>query len=472
MPFLKEQMSRRSVLKLGFGVVASATGLSALAGCGSSTPGSAVGSSGPVTLNLMTWGGDADAKTAFSTIKNLYPDALKNISLKVTVPGANDADVAKALRLALSARSNIPDLVQLNRTQLSEFATSGALMDLTDFINPVKNDLFNGALQLATYQGKIMAIPFQIKSKIFFYRHDLFEQAGISLSDLSTTEGYIAAGKKFHAHFPDKYIINLGTQPQQYILGEFLSAYPDVHIYDQGRQSFQLTTNPAFTEVFTFLKQIKDAGIALPIDDFSNDWAQAFKNEKIGGVLIGNWMKEFLPQYATVAQTGKWAVSLWPKFSPSLSVNESLGSEAGGSIYVIPAGAKNPDAAKIYMQHYLLDRRGSVGQWEAVGVVTPLLKSAQQDVMDVVNKDVKPNNVSTSDWALQAQNFFGRSYQELEFSSFDTVRVFDYDPAATNEIAILLQALENVLSGSASVASALQQAQNDMQSQIGNPYNS
>src|SRR5260221_14112549 len=119
MPFLKEQMSRRSALKLGLGVAASATGLSALAGCGSSTPGSAGGSSGSVTLNLMTWGGAADAKTAFSTIKNPYPDAPKNISLNVTVPGANDPDVAKALSLELSARSNIPDRIQLNRTQLS-----------------------------------------------------------------------------------------------------------------------------------------------------------------------------------------------------------------------------------------------------------------------------------------------------------------------------------------------------------------
>lgn len=472
MPFFEEQVSRRSALKLGLGIAAGATGLSALAGCGSSTPASPGASSGPVTLNLMTWGGDSDAKKAFSTIKALYPDALKNISLKVTVPGANDSDVAKAFRLALSAKSNIPDLIQLNRTQLSEFATSGALLDLTSFMNPVKNDLFSGAFQLATYQDKVVAIPFQVKSKLFFYRRDLFEQAGITPSDLNTTAGYIAAGKKFHAHFPDKYLINLGTQPQQYILGEFLSAYPNVHIYDQGSQAFQLTTNPAFTEIFTFLKEIKDAGIALPIDDFSNDWAQAFKNEQIGALLISNWMKQFLPQYATVAQTGKWAVSLWPKFSPSLSADESLGSEAGGSIYVIPAGARNPEAAMEYMQHYLLDRKGSVAQWEAIGSVTPLLKSAQQDVMDVVTKNVKPANISDADWALQAQNFFGSSYQQLEFSSFDTVRVFDYDPAATNEIAILLQALDNVLAGKASVAGALQQAQSDMQSQIGNPYSS
>lgn len=460
---MEQQISRRTALKLG-AFTAVATGL-VLSGCDAGAT-----SSGPTTINLMTWGGGKDAMTAYNTVTASYPALSKDIKLNVVVPGAGDFDVAKAFRLALSSHKNVPDLIQLNRTQIPEFALSGALRDLTDVVGPIQSDLYAGAVQVASFQGKLVAIPFQVKSKLFYYRADLFDQAGITLDDLSTTDGFLAAGQKLHARFPDKYILNLGTQPQQYWIGELLSAYPDVHIYDKASNSYQLTSNPAFSQAFTFLQQIHAAGITLPIDDFSTDWAQAFQKEQICGVLCANWLKEFLPQYATAEQSGKWKVTPWPKLSPSLS-DQSTGSEAGGSVYVIPANAPHADAAIEYMKHYLLDAKGSVAQWKQNGVITPLLKSAQPEVLDFFQNGTKPANVSDTDWALQPQNFFGKDFQQIEFNSYTSVKVFDYDPSASKEIDILLQALENVLAGKADVASALAQAQSDMQSQIGNPYN-
>ena len=455
-------MSRRDALKLG-AVSAAAVGLT-MAGCGGAT------NSGSTTLNLMTWGGSKDAMTSFDAVTSVYPDIGRKLKLNVVVPGANDFDVANAFRLALSSHKNIPDLIQFNRTQIAEFALSGALRDLNDVVGAKQSDLYAGAVQVASYHGKFVAIPFQVKSKLFYYRADLFDQAGITLDDLSTTGGFLAAGQKLHAKFPDKYIINLGTQPQQYLIGELLSAYPGLHIYDQASNAYQVTSNPAFSQAFTFLQQIHAAGITLPIDDFSTDWAQAFGKEQICGVLCANWLKEFLPQYATAAQSGKWKVVPWPTLSPTLS-DQSTGSEAGGSVYVIPANAPHADAAIEYMQHYLLDSKGSLAQWKVNGVVTPLLKSAQPAVMDFFQNGAKPANVSDAAWALQPQNFFGKDFQQIEYNSYDTVKVLDYDPSATKEISILLQALENILGGKASVASALAQAQSDMQSQIGNPYN-
>jgi ABC-type glycerol-3-phosphate transport system substrate-binding protein len=459
---LQQRISRRDALKIG-AVSAAAAGLT-LAGCGPSTS-----ASGPTSVNLMTWGDATGLKTAFDSIAGIYPNLAKDIKFNVVVAGANDFDVANAFRLALSSHKNLPDVIEFNRTQIAEFALSGALRDLSDIVSPVKNDLYAGAVQLASYQGKFVGVPFQVKSKLFYYRADLFDQAGITLDDLSTTDGFLTAGQKLHARFPDKYILNLGTQPQQYIIGELLSAYPGLEFYDKASNAYQITKNPAFSQAFTFLQQIHGAGITLPIDDFSTDWAQAFQKEQICGVLCANWMKAFLPQYSTAAQTGKWKVVPWPKLSPTLS-DQSTGSEAGGSVFVIPANAPHGDAAIEYMKHYMLDAKGSVAQWKQNGVITPLLKSAQPAVLDFFQNGTKPANVTDASWALQPQNFFGKDFQQIEFTSYDSVKVLDYDPSATKEITILLQALENILGGKADVGSALAQAQSDMQSQIGNPY--
>ena len=469
---MMQRISRRTAIKAG-ALTAAAAGLT-LAGCGSTTTTTTTTTatnSGPVTLNIMTWGGTAGPQKTFEAVKAATGSKLKNYSANIIAPGAQDADVYKALRLALSAKSNIPDLVQMNRTALAEFASTGSLRELDDVYGSAKNDLYAGALQLATYNGKLVAFPFELKSKLFFYRQDLLQQAGVSETDLNTTAGFLAAGQKVRAKFSNKYLVNLGPQPQQYILGEFLSAYDNARFYDQGSQQWQVTTNPAFKETFAFLSSIYNAGITLKIDDFSNDWAQAFKNEAILGVPIGNWMKFFLPGYATAAQSGKWAVSEWPTLSGGFSANETMGSEAGGSIWVIPAGAKNADAAAFYMQNYVLNKQTMVTLYKQNGGLTPLLKSAQGDVLDYQQNAIKPAGVSDSDWALSPQNYFGPSFQKTEFASYDTVKVFDYDPSATQEITILLQALGTVLDGKASVDAALHQAQSDMQSQISNPFN-
>ena len=294
----------------------------------------------PVTLNVWTWGSPTDIQSALAALKSVYPSEFNNVSLQVTVQ-SGDFQVADAFRLALASHKNLPDMMQLNYTQVPEFAGAGVLRDLSDVINPVKNDLYAGALQLAQYSGQFVAFPFQVNSKLFYYRGDRFEQAGISLSDMQTLDGFINAGKKFHAKFSKSYIMNLGPQPVQYWLGELLSAYPTARMADSSG-NYQITSNKAFTDTFNFFKRVHDAGIAWPVDDFSTDWPAGFKNGNIAGDLVASWMKNpiFLASYATTAQVGKWNVGPWPALSPM--ANEKFGSEAGGAVWVVPQGARTP----------------------------------------------------------------------------------------------------------------------------------
>jgi hypothetical protein len=99
-----------------------------------------------------------------------------------------------------------------------------------------------------------------------------------------------------------------------------------------------------------------------------------------------------------------------------------------------------------------------------------LTKSAKPDVLDYVKNAKKPADMKDADWAAQAQNFFGKDFPEIEFNSYDSVKVFPYDPSASKEFDILNQWLQKYLSGDTPLDQALAKAQSDMEGQIGNPY--
>lgn len=446
------------------GAEAAATALPAATAVPTPAAGS-VGESANVILNYWAWGGTGAVNTItrnYNVLTKVYPDLGKEIGIKALSPGQGDPDVANALRLALAAGQNIPDIVMLNRTQLPEFVDE--LMDLTDTFAPIKNDMYAGALEVATYNGKVMAFPMEVKSKLFFYRKDLFDQAGVKPDSIKSIDDFVNAGKALNAKFPKTYILNLGPKPAGYWLGEMLSAYPDARMADDSG-AYQLTTNPAFADTFKFLKTIKDAGIAMPVDDWTTDWQPAIANEAVGGFLLANWLKFFLPTFAP-KQSGQWAVTYWPALSPMQ--DQKFGSEAGGSVVVVPKRAPNVQAAIGYLTKTFLDKQGSVALFQN-GFVTPLIKSAKGDVLDYVRNAKKPADMKDEDWAALPRNYFGPDYQQFELDSYDTVKVFNYDPAATKEFSILQQWLVKHLNGTP-LDEALKGAQSDMEGQIGNPY--
>ena len=414
------------------------------------------------TLKLMTWGGPESSQRRDAGLRSVYPDLPP---IEVIVPGSGDFDVASAYRLALASGEDIPDMIQLNRTQVAEFAAADELHDLGEAYAPVKDDLYAGAIELVTYDEKFVCFPFELKSKLFYYRADLFQEAGIDPAALTSVTSFIDAGKALTAKFPNSHILNLGPSPAQYWIGELLSAYPDARFADE-EGNYQITTHPGFAATFTFLKDIAASGVALPIDDWSSDWQQSWDQEAIAGSLLANWLKFFLPTFAP-DQGGKWKVGLWPQLDPL--ADQQYGSEAGGSVFIVPKRAKNADQAVDYLSKMFLDKQGSLAVYGTTGT-TPLLKSAKDDFLAAVRGATKPADMSEADWAIQPANYFGPEYFDVELASYDYVKILPYDPSAAEEIPILLDWLIKFLAGDADLESALKSAQDDMESQIGNPY--
>ncbi len=82
----------------------------------------------------------------------------------------------------------------------------------------------------------------------------------------------------------------------------------------------------------------------------------------------------------------------------------------------------------------------------------------------------RPAGIADKDWNATPQVFFGNSYIETEFQTYNYVKPFNYDPQAAKEFGILNLWLQKYVSGKVPLTQALAGAENDMKTQIGNPY--
>lgn len=462
------RMSRRTLLKvMGMGVLGATLASACAPATAPGAPGAAVpaADAGKVTLTWWRWGGHEQSQVHDAALRRVYPELDDQVEINYVIPGAGDFGVAEALRLALAAGQDIPDLVRLNRTQMAEFALAGELTVLDDAYAAYEDDMYTGVLNMTRLDDHYYAFPRQLKSKMFFYRADILDQIGINVDDIVTVADFIEVGREVNGANAQHHLINFGPSPAQYYMGMVLSAYDDARMADPDG-TYMVTSLPAFSDMFGMWKQVYDSGMALPIDDFSSDWQQAFADEAIIGSLLANWQKRFIPGFAP-EQSGLWKSALWPRFEPL--ADQRYGSEAGGAIMVIPRRSANVERAIDYATKLTLDKAGAYAVFEAEGE-TPLMKSAQADVLAYVQNLQKPEGVSDEAFNLHPANFFGPEIMEVEFASYDTMKIFPYDPSASLQIGILKSWLDQHLVGAVDLQTALANAQADMESQIGNPY--
>lgn len=411
-------------------------------------------------FTVWVWGGAERFDARKATYARAFPAMADAWNIKVESPGAHDAEVAQQLRLALASGSGIPDLMQMNYTAVPEFAEAGLLEDLSDFMAPYADDLSTAGKALSTYKGQTIAIPAEAKSKVWYYRKDLFEAAGIDVNAVATFDDYMAAGQAYRDTHPDGYLMNIGDTPIHYWYFMMLSHWDDVRVADEDG-TYRITSDPHFGEVLEWMKQWTDSDIAMPIDDWAPDWQPAFANGTLGGSLLASWLTAFLPQFAP-EQAGKWGLALWPEFNRT-------GSEAGGSVFVVPKGSVNGRAAAEWYSQLQLSTAGAVADWEDRGL-PPVVDSAFPEIAERLASPIRPDDVTDAEWAITPVNYFGPEFMDTIQASLREFKLFNYDPAAQAELDIMRRQTEGYIAGSQSLDEALEGMQDDMERQIGNPY--
>lgn len=454
------RLTRRQALRLGSTALAGAA-LVDVAGCGSSG-----GSRRGDTLTMWSWSGADVLHAGFHAVQQAYPAEFKNVKLSTQIMAGGDQSVAQQLTLQLAAHEPLPDIVMLDYLEVPELAAAGVLADLSSILDPVADDLYAGAHAVTSYRGRKVAAPYELKSKLFYYREDLFAKAGIDVAAIRTTDDLIQAGHRFRAKFPKQHMMGVSPALDTSQAGEVMSAFPDPSFADPSGH-YHVTRNPCFRQTLDFEKQLLKANIGYVVAGFTAGWPPAIKNGSICSFLTAQWMKVYLPQYAGAEQVHRWNAVLWPRLDPL--PDQRYGSDDGGAVWVVPDGAPNRELAISYLRRALLDRTGAIALFQQTGQL-PLLRSARSAALDVLRSTRKPAGMSQADWLQSPQHFFRPDYFETEFNSYDFVRAFTFDPNAINETSIFAAAVGDAYNGSTSIEKALKSAEDAMRNQIGNPY--
>ncbi|MDF2513448.1 MAG: extracellular solute-binding protein family 1 [Herbinix sp.] len=413
------------------------------AAAGSTDEASGVWGGDPVTLKMMVFPATENYEKINEKFLAANPDIDAKVDVEVVLGGSGDGDVAQKLRLALTSGQDLPDIIRLNYTQLPEFAEAGVLEPLGDYIVAYEDDIIDAAKAAMQYNGEYLAFPREIKPKVWFYRADIFEECGIDPYEVKTIDDYIAAGEKIREKYPNACMENYNVPSKNYDLMMMLSATDGRFCDEEG--NYNLASDPNVKLTFERIKKIHDSAVNSSVAEWSADWAPAFSNGELVSQLIGGWFKTDFMNFGLEDQKDKWAIAPWPE-----EIRE--GSDAGGAIWVIPANSANKEVAAQYMSKLCFDKEAAKMIYDITGII-PASKSAQEDP-----------------YYNGEHDYYASSLGPVNFEAMEYLKVYPYTPASTQEVTIANQYLDEYLLGDMTLDEALESAQRDMISLIGNPY--
>lgn len=184
-----------------------------LAGCGNGnnegtgttdTPGTSTGGDSAskqaekVQVRLVTWAGTDEA----NELQNIIDDLNAKSDVYEIVQDSNPAEYDTRLITQLTGNSG-PDLFWVSAQRAAQFASQGAMLDITDRLNDSDHpaadteDYYDTSLQPFTHGGKVYGLPWLQQPVMLYVNKSLFDEAGISYPDESWTwDDFIDAATK------------------------------------------------------------------------------------------------------------------------------------------------------------------------------------------------------------------------------------------------------------------------------------
>jgi N,N'-diacetylchitobiose transport system substrate-binding protein len=171
------------------------------AGCGGggdAGDGGEAGGDRALTLWIME-GTNSDARPFFDEVSAAFQQQT-GASLDVQfVPWGG----AKDKFTTAIAGGTTPDVAEVGTTWTPEFATTGALVDLTPRVQEagLSDGLVDGLVEAGTVDGALYGMPWYAGVRSIVYRTDVFAEVGVNPP--TTWDGLVAVGRQIKAARPD-----------------------------------------------------------------------------------------------------------------------------------------------------------------------------------------------------------------------------------------------------------------------------
>jgi multiple sugar transport system substrate-binding protein len=309
---------------------------------------------------------DEAVKIALPGLKKKFPN------YEIELVALQYGDHHQALTTALATGQGLHDIEAVEIGFVGKFAEGGGLEDLNKAPYNAKSlrPLFVDytVAQATSSDGRFVGIPTDIGPGTTFYRKDILDKAGVSVADLGTWEGYIAAGKKIQAVDKKVFLINSAASAANLIIRSNIPAGQGIY-FDKDNKVLVGPDNARWVKAFTVAKQIRDAKLDAKIGEWSNEWYEGFKGGTVATQFSGAWLQGHFQNWMAPETKGLWRVADLP---------DGAYAPWGGSFYTIPNASKNKKEAWDVIKYLTTDRAQQIAAFKGNGAF-PALKAAWSD---------------------------------------------------------------------------------------------
>lgn len=325
---------RRTALRAALGLAAAG----GLAACGSNNGRGGGSGSGTNLVQMFHAYGEAGTEQAIKRYAKAYKEA------NVTTQWITSADFESKLFSALLT-DNAPDLFEFH-PQI-QMVRSGQVSDLTDIIDPVKDDFNPADIKSHTVDGKIYGVRMIDDPQFFFYRKSMLEKAKVEVP--TTLDELMEAADK----------LTTGKVKGLY-MGNDLHSVNDTLIWSAGAQHLDDKNQIAYHTdgVVEGLKKMRTLFTSgnLLLGAPTESWDPSSFNQGLCAIqFCGMWAMPAIQD----ALGDDWGVFPFPKVTD----NGKQSVYNGGWSMFVNAKGKNVDAAKEYVKWLWIDQKEYQEDW-------------------------------------------------------------------------------------------------------------
>lgn len=321
---------------------------------------------GKITGKITVWSWTAPAKglkAAVPGFEKLHP----GVTVEVQDVG-NPAIWDKITTGMAAGGAGLADVLNIGIDYMGNYVEKfpGQLADLRQYgAGKLAGDFPAGAWKSGTGSGgQVYGIPYEVNATGFFYRSDLFQQAGIDASSIKTWDDLLTAGKtiKDKTGVPLFSMDKAATVADSAGLWQLLTNLQNSFYYNAKGEI--TLNNEAGVKALTLIKKANDMGIVSDVPGSWDNLVAKMKGQKpVATFTDGGWMAGEIPIDAP-EMAGKWGVT-----KPPAVEDGGLTAAINGGTYLSVANtSKNKATAAAFVQYALGTLVGQQTVYKAGGM--------------------------------------------------------------------------------------------------------
>lgn len=299
------------------------------------------------TIDIMMWGGASDALMAY------FPEFQKaNPDVQINIQDVVWDEQSQIYQATLAAGTDLPDAMLIDDDRVQAFFDTGGLMDVTDYVAPYADQIAPFKLATVTYEGRQYAFPWDSGPMAIFYNKGIFDEAGIDPDSIKTWEDYTAAGETI--------LEATGGRSKLTVLNRTDAAIPQGPLLsimwgrgvgfvdDSGKVILDQSEDWLFAA--NLVKEWYDKGLVAESGDiYTPEYFAALQDGTAATTHGAVWFAGFLQSSIPDAED-QFRVMPWP---------EGSSANIGGSSFVIPEGAEDPELTAAFLKDFLFSVAGN-----------------------------------------------------------------------------------------------------------------